>query len=238
MKEMSESITLIARSITEMLVKNNFNNKTIHTETPYTSPLYPGDDYGDPALGDNVSVVFLISLTVTLGMMLLILLLIVLYVTCLSNDDPDYDQEMGVSVIGTDGVRRPVRGISALFSRAPATSSRQSNSGTEVSANGNGPINLNDDSFKVPGSFDDSQELREQEREHVEGGKFSDFEIELYYRGKEFQHVNPPLVKPFNTYNSVADKQLIKDRGVQAFYFLPSINDKVDRDVQKLYRKI
>lgn len=204
---------------------------TSQTNPSFPSPYYPGDDYGDPSLGDNVSVVFLISLTVTLGMMLLVLLLIVIYVTCINSDDEEYDQEMGVSVIGTDGVRRPVRGLGALFNRASTSSSRNSRNGaSDLVSFGSGPINLNDDNFKVPGSFDDSEELRTQERTYIEGGKFSDFEIELYYRGKEFQQLNPPLVKPFNTYNSVADKQLIKDRGVEAFYFLPSINDKVTRE--------
>ncbi|SCU94661.1 LADA_0G10132g1_1 [Lachancea dasiensis] len=86
---------------------------------------------------------------------------------------------------------------------------------------------LLDGSFLTPGQFDDSQALLEQEA--VELPRMSRFEVELYRRAQEFQKVCPPNVKEFGTYTNASDKQFIKDRGIQSYYFLPSINDNVDQ---------
>ncbi|SCV00390.1 LAMI_0G04742g1_1 [Lachancea mirantina] len=86
---------------------------------------------------------------------------------------------------------------------------------------------LLDGSFLVPGKFDDEQELEEQENREFE--HMSRFEIELYTRCKEFQKMCPPNVHEFGTFTNANDKQFIRDRGIQSYYFLPSINDNVDK---------
>ncbi|SCV01570.1 LAME_0G17084g1_1 [Lachancea meyersii CBS 8951] len=86
---------------------------------------------------------------------------------------------------------------------------------------------LLDGSFLTPGQFDDTQALLEQEA--VELPRMSRFEVELYRRSQEFQKMCPPIIKDFGTYTDLADKQFIKDRGIQSYYLLPSINDNVDQ---------
>ncbi|AET38197.1 Ssh4p Ecym_2472 [Eremothecium cymbalariae DBVPG len=84
---------------------------------------------------------------------------------------------------------------------------------------------LLDSSLLMQGSGS-SDDLTEVERQQLT--KMSRFEIELYQRAKEFRMMNPPMVKPFGTYVNASDRQCIKDRGIQAYYLLPSINDNVD----------
>lgn len=67
-----------------------------------------------------------------------------------------------------------------------------------------------------------------KEQEISAFAKMSLFEIELYNRSQEFQKMNPPVVKSFGTYINAKDKQYIKDRGIQSYYLLPSINDNID----------
>ncbi|AGO10430.1 AaceriABL026Wp [[Ashbya] aceris (nom. inval.)] len=67
------------------------------------------------------------------------------------------------------------------------------------------------------------------ELEQLELPRMSRFEVELYLRAKEFQAMNPPIVKAFGTYMCPEDRQCVRDRGIQAYYLLPSINDNVDR---------
>ncbi|SCU89946.1 LANO_0D06986g1_1 [Lachancea nothofagi CBS 11611] len=86
---------------------------------------------------------------------------------------------------------------------------------------------LLDGSFLAPGQFDDEQALLEQEA--TELPRMSRFEVELYRRSREFQKMCPANIKEFGTYTNVSDKQFIKDRGIQSYYFLPSINDNVDQ---------
>lgn len=86
---------------------------------------------------------------------------------------------------------------------------------------------LLDGSFVTPGEFDDEQALLEQEA--LELPRMSRFETELYHRCREFQKMCPPIVKEFGTYTTASDKQFIRDRGIQSYYFLPSINDNVDQ---------
>ncbi|SCU92363.1 LAFA_0F09846g1_1 [Lachancea sp. 'fantastica'] len=86
---------------------------------------------------------------------------------------------------------------------------------------------LLDGSFLTPGHFDDSQALLEQEA--IELPRMSKFEVELYRRSQEFQKMCPPNIKEFGTYMDATDKQIIKDRGIQSYYLLPSINDNVDQ---------
>lgn len=77
-----------------------------------------------------------------------------------------------------------------------------------------------------PGGFDD--EIVLQERELEELPKMSAYEVELYIRAKEFQMMSPPMVKDFGTYLDSDDQQFIKDRGIQSYFLLPSINDNID----------
>ncbi|CAR22501.1 Ssh4p [Lachancea thermotolerans CBS 6340] len=86
---------------------------------------------------------------------------------------------------------------------------------------------LLDGSFLTPGQYDDEQALLEQEAQELP--RMSTFEVELYQRCREFQKMCPPIVKEFGTYTNINDKQFIKDRGIQSYYFLPSINDNVDQ---------
>lgn len=87
---------------------------------------------------------------------------------------------------------------------------------------------LLDASFTSAGQFDDEALLQEQES--VELPKMSPFELDMYNRAKEFQKVNEPNVKEFGTFVNGSDLQFIKDRGIQSYSFLPSINDNTDEE--------
>lgn len=182
------------------------NNEEIQTVWSNPQQGYPGDPVFSPPEGNNgdsetLSLAFLISLSVTFGVLMVLLIIMAVYVTFCNADESDYDEEMGAPH-GT--------GASSFFRRHK-----------------NSSLFL-DGSFITPGKFDDEQAVQEQEDECFKN-KFSKFEIELYQRAKEFQKVSPPIVKSFGTYTPLKDKQLIKDRGIQSYYFLPSINDNVDK---------
>lgn len=51
---------------------------------------------------------------------------------------------------------------------------------------------------------------------------------ETYTRSKDFQKVNPPFVKKFNTMNNFKLRQRIHYRGLQSYQFLPCCNDKLN----------
>lgn len=161
------------------------------------------DDYfrvpDDIPADDAFSLMFLISLSITFGLLLLVLILISVYLTfCGGSDAADSDEEDEGS--GSVSFKFFRKGNSLLL----------------------------DSSFMTPGKFDDEQALLEQEAEELP--RMSRFEVELYERTKEFQKMSPPMVKPFGTFLNSQDKQMIKERGIQSYFFLPSINDNVDRN--------
>ncbi|CDO95933.1 unnamed protein product [Kluyveromyces dobzhanskii CBS 2104] len=161
-----------------------------------SDPMFNLPDDSIPS-DDAFSLMFLISLSITFGLLLLTLVLISIYLTfCTVSDGEDSDDD--------DDDRGSV---SFKFFRKRSSL-------------------LLDGSFVNPGKFDDDARLLE--REAVELPKMSQFEIELYERAKEFQNMNPPVVKPLGSSLNPQNKQLIKDRGIQSYFFLPSINDNVD----------
>lgn len=171
-----------------------------YTESKTGYPSEPGFNLPDDSIpgGEKASLVFLISLSITFGVLLLLLVLISIYLTfCAGNDNEDSDEE-------EDGMP----GSFKFFKKKNNL--------------------LLDNTFMTPGKFDDDEELREIEQ--AELPKMSEFEIALYKRAKEFQRMSPPMVKPFGTYLNSHDKQLVKDRGIQSYFLLPSINDNVDID--------
>ncbi|AJS30116.1 Ssh4p [Saccharomyces cerevisiae YJM189] len=147
-----------------------------------------------------ISLAFLISLSITFAILMLILVVIAAYVTFCGDDESEYDEEnaLGTRTSGT---------LHSLFGKK--------HSGI-----------LLDSSFASPGGFDD--EIVLQERELEELPKMSAYEVELYIRAKEFQMMSPPMVKDFGTYLDSDDQQFIKDRGIQSYFLLPSINDNID----------
>lgn len=146
---------------------------------------------------DAFSLMFLISLSITFGLLLLVLILISIYLTfCGGNDGDDSDDE------DEDGTS-----VSFKFFRKRNSL-------------------LLDSSFMTPGKFDDDESLKVREAKELP--KMSSFEVELYERTKEFQKMSPPMVKPLGSFLNSQDKQVIKDRGIQSYFFLPSINDNVD----------
>lgn len=157
---------------------------------------------GPPNMDDSgtISLAFLISLSVTFALLMVVLVVIAIYVTFCGADEAEFDEESGVG--GS-------RAFHSLFNK------KRNNI-------------LLDSSFTSPGEFDDEALLREQES--VELPKMSPFELDLYNRAKEFQKMNQPNVKEFGTFVNESDAQFIKDRGIQSYSFLPSINDNTDEE--------
>lgn len=151
---------------------------------------------------DTISLAFLISLSVTFAVLMVVLIVVAIYVTFCGADESEYDEEAGLG-------RNTGGGIHGFFQKKK------------------GGILL-DSSFASPGQFDDDAIFQEQEAAQV--SKMSAFELDLYYRAKEFQRINPPNVKEFGTFLNESDIQFIKDRGIQSYFLLPSINDNTDQD--------
>ncbi|SSD60809.1 related to Protein SSH4 [Saccharomycodes ludwigii] len=181
-------------------------------------------DIGPPSnLNDeDLSISFLIGLSVSLGFIMFVLLFIVVYVAFFGNDEQEYDEEMGllnalVDVNNNNNNNNDSTGVGG--------NTNTHNRGLSILnyLRGRRMITL-DKNFIVPGKFDDDETLKDREIEFIEGGKFSPFESDSYLRGKEFQELNPPIVKHFNTYNDDFSKTNIEERGIQAFYFLPCLN--------------
>lgn len=181
---------------------------TLQEEIPFIGELktYTIDEpFSMPPIdndNDTASIVFLISLSVTFALLMMFLVAMAAYVIFCGADEAEYDEETG------EGPGATALGIRNLFGKK-------------------GGILL-DSSFSSPGKFDDDVEL--QELEKIELPKLSSFEVEIYQRAKEYQLVNPPIVKEFGTYLSTTDRQFIKDRGIQSYCFYPSINDNVDEE--------
>lgn len=162
------------------------------------------DPYTPPNMDDSdtISLAFLISLSVTFVLLMVVLVVIAVYVTFCGSDEAEYDEETGLA-------RTVSGGIHGFFQKK------------------RGGILL-DSSFTSPGQFDDDAIFQEQEA--VEVSKMSAFELELYYRAKDFQKLNPPTVNEFGTFSSESDIQFIKDRGIQSYCLLTSINDNTDEE--------
>ncbi|CAR29181.1 hypothetical protein ZYGR_0Z01020 [Zygosaccharomyces rouxii] len=163
------------------------------------------DPYPGPPIDDSgtISLAFLISLSVTFALLMVVLVVVAIYVTFCGADEAEYDEETGAGSRGSNG------GLQAFFSKR--------RSGI-----------LLDSSFTSPGQFDDEAALQQQEDQELP--RMSDFEVELYRHAKEFQKMNPPNVKEFGTFLNETDLQFIRDRGLQSYFFLPSINDNTDAD--------
>ncbi|SJM83150.1 related to protein SSH4 [Zygosaccharomyces bailii] len=161
------------------------------------------DPYPGPPMDDSgtISLAFLISLSVTFALLMLILVVVAVYVTFCGADEAEYDEEVG------GGGRNGNGGLHSFFNKK--------RSGI-----------LLDSSFTSPGQFDDEAALEQQEAQELP--RMSEFEVELYNHAKEFQKVNPPNVREFGTFLNESDLQFITDRGMQSYFFLPSINDNTD----------
>lgn len=152
----------------------------------------------------------LIYISITLGIILTVLLFVGIYVSFFAKDDAQYDEETGVPNNGhiSDGP-----GLATAGSAFASLFQKKSNG------------ILLDASFCQPGKFDDDEQLKAVESNALT--KMSEFEVELYTRTKDYQAITPPNVKEFGTYLDISDKRYIKDRGIQGYFFLPSINDNV-----------
>lgn len=175
-------------------------------EISYNAGVGPIDDpYPTPPNLDDsetISLAFLISLSVTFALLMVVLVIIAIYVTFCGSDEAEYDEEAGGGINGGSGLH-------SFFNKK--------RSGI-----------LLDSSFTSPGQFDDDAASQEEEAEGI--ARMSRFELDLYYRAKEFQKINPPNVKEFGTFLNESDSQFIKDRGIQSYTFLPSINDNTDEE--------
>lgn len=157
---------------------------------------------GQPIDGSGtISLAFLISLSVTFALLMVVLVVVAVYVTFCGADEAEYDEETGA------GSRSSSGGLQSFFSKR--------RSGI-----------LLDSSFTSPGQFDDEAALQQQEDQELP--RMSEFEVELYNRAKDFQKISPPNVREFGTFLNETDLQFIRDRGLQSYFFLPSINDNTD----------
>lgn len=166
--------------------------------------MLPQDPYdGLPPMDNSpgeVNLAFLISLSVTFTVMMIVLVIAGIYIMLTSDEEAEFDEESNNS--GRRG--RPIHSI--LGKRKAGL--------------------LLDSSFITPGEFDDSENLREtEEREFL---KMSSFEIDLYKRAKEYYKMAPPILEKIGKYLNKSDLRFIKDRGIQSYFLLPSINDNVD----------
>lgn len=171
-------------------------------------------------LNNDIAKVFIIvvSLLLVIGLIMIIVVVVFLFIRNgyqrLATDDGE-DEEDFVTDYGTD---------------------RNSPSKTN--------LNLADiqknlipeiDGFLLSGDFLEPHEIKQTaivsgDRESKEFQKMSDFEIELYQRGKEFQKNIKTEVKDFGTSLSFHELMAIRDRGIDSFHLLPSVKDKVDEE--------
>lgn len=167
---------------------------------------FPEDILPNPIEGDSdaISLAFLISLSVTFAVIMILLVLIAAYITfCGSDEDEMDDLENNRSGMAENS------GRNSLF---PFKKKKN-----DV---------LIDPTFFDMSKQDDDPEFKLLEAENMK--KMSSFEVELYQRATEFQKLNPPMITKFGTYIDERDISYLKDRGIQSYCFLPSINDNVD----------
>lgn len=164
---------------------------------------------------DAINLAFLISLSVTFAIVMILLIMVVAYITFCGGDESRYDEEAGVRRPHDIGNRRlPLSGIFTKRHNGLLLDGSFIQSSSYGSV-GNGGGGGDDESFK------------KMEMEAVK--KMSSFEIEYYKRAKEFQRETPPLITRFGSYMSDTDLMFLKDRGIQSYFLLPSINDNVDK---------
>lgn len=200
----NQDLLIIDKSLWLVLMTIEFHTNDMQMEFSGGVVNKIDDSYPVPPNVDDsgtISLAFLISLSVTFALLMVVLVIIAIYVTFCGADEADFDEEAGTS--------SGAGPFHSLFSKKR-----------------NGI--LLDSSFTSAGQFDDDALLQEQEA--TELPKMSPFELDLYRRAKEFQKVNPPNVKEFGTFASESDLQFIKDRGIQSYNFLPSINDNTDAE--------
>lgn len=174
-------------------------------ETSIPTPLPPGES--DP---ETISVAFLISLSITFLVLMTIVLIIATYITFCSEDDSEYDEEMANSRRRINGGR--LRNINRPF---------------QMFFSGKHSDALLESVFSEGSEEVDGKTLEDREKEAFK--KMSPYEVELYIRAKELQKMAPPVTDEFGSYLDQSDTTFIKDRGIQAFFFLPSINDNIDK---------
>ncbi|GMM53633.1 Ssh4 protein [Maudiozyma humilis] len=165
----------------------------------------PGDT--DP---ETISVAFLISLSITFLVLMTLVLIIATYITFCAGDENEYDEEMANSRRRINGGR--LRNINRPF---------------QMFFSGKHSDALLESVFEEDGDIVDGKTLEEREKEAFK--RMSAFEVELYIRAKELQKMAPPVTDEFGSYLDTSDTTFIKDRGIQAFFFLPSINDNIDK---------
>ena len=195
-----------------------YSLKLNHQEVTTQNGLPPGLGSNINTDSDTISLAFLISLSVTFAIIMILLVVLATFITfCGGNDETQYDEESGLRQRsgGIEGRRLPLGGIfkrknndvllDSLFTQSPY---------------GVGP--------DMNGNVDNIENFKKIENEELQ--KMSNFEISLYERTKEFQRLNPPIITKFGSYVNDNDLKFLKDRGIQSYFLLPSINDNVDKD--------
>lgn len=179
------------------------------TAPPGTGPPMDSDS-------DAINLAFLISLSVTFAIVMILLIMVVAYITfCSGSDESQYDEETGVRRPRDIGDRRLP--LSGLFSKRHNDYLLDA-SFTQSSAYGMG---------RDGDEEEEEEAFKRTETEELK--KMSAFEIELYERAKEFERQNPPAITRFGSFISDNDLIFLKDRGIQSYFLLPSINDNVDK---------
>ncbi|KAK5778847.1 hypothetical protein RI543_003772 [Arxiozyma heterogenica] len=192
--------------------------KSEHQEITTQNELVPGFGSNINSDSDTISLAFLISLSVTFAIIMIILVVLATFITfCSGDEESHYDEESRLRQRsgGIESRRLPLSGIfrrknndvllNSLFIRSPYS--------VRLDTNGN---------------IDNVETLKKLENQELQ--KLSNFEISLYERTKEFQRLNPPIITKFGSYTSDNDLKFLKDRGIQSYFLLPSINDNVDKD--------
>lgn len=195
-----------------------YSMKSEHQEITTQNELVPGFGSNINSDSDTISLAFLISLSVTFAIIMIILVVLATFITfCSGDEESHYDEESGLRQRsgGIESRRLPLSGIfrrknndvllNSLFIRSPYS--------VRLDTNGN---------------IDNVETLNKLENQELQ--KLSNFEISLYERTKEFQRLNPPIITKFGSYTSDNDLKFLKDRGIQSYFLLPSINDNVDKD--------
>lgn len=187
-------------------------------ETTAEIGLPPGLGSNIDSDPDTINLAFLISLSVTFAIIMILLVVLATFITfCGGNEESQYDEESGLRQRpgGVDSRRLPLGGIfkrkhsdlllDASFTRSPYG----------VGSNENGNV-------------EDIEAFKNLETQELQ--KMSNFEVSLYERTREFQRLNPPTTTRFGSYVSDGDLKYLRDRGIQSYFLLPSINDNVDKD--------
>lgn len=199
------------------LLINNLIQYKDTKETKLQNGLAPGIPPPMDSDSDAISLAFLISLSVTFAIIMILLIMVAAYITFCSADESQYDEEAGVRRPHDIGNRRlPLSGIfkkrhNDLLLDASFT---QSPYGIDHCGDGS------DDEAEI-------EAFKKMEIEELK--KMSSSETEFYERAKEFQRQNPPVVTRFGSFISDDDLLFLKDRGIQSYFLLPSINDNVDK---------